>query len=168
MGASLMSAGATFRVWAPGADHVYLALDAATGYLPRPEDELVKDPASGHWIGFFPGVVDGTRYRFFVAGPGESGLKRDPWARELDLSGYPECDCIARSPASYPWHDEGFTPQAFKDLVVYQFHVGVFYARDDQGRDLRSYRSAKFLDVCVPRISSAAVTSRVVLLAVRS
>ena len=76
MGANLRGAGATFRVWAPGADHVYLALDAAAGYLPRPEDELVKDPASGHWMGFFPGVVDGTRYRFFVAGPGGSGLKR--------------------------------------------------------------------------------------------
>jgi 1,4-alpha-glucan branching enzyme len=147
MGASLLGAGATFRVWAPGAEHVYLALDAAAGYLPRPEDELARNPVSGHWTGFFPGVADGTRYRFFVIGPGGSGLKRDPWARELDLSGYPECDCIVRDPASYPWHDQGFAPPPFNDLVVYQFHVGVFYARDDQGRDLRSRRAARFLDV---------------------
>ena len=147
MGASLVGGGATFRVWAPGAEYVYLALGGGAGYLPRPDDELVKDPVSGHWTGFFPRVMDGTKYRFFVIGPGGSGLKRDPWARELDLSGYPECDCIVRNPASYPWHDGGFARPKFNDLVVYQFHVGVFYARDDQGHDLRSYRSAKFLDV---------------------
>src|SRR5712691_10936104 len=87
MGASLVGAGATFRVWAPGAQHVYLALNGAAGYLRRPDDELVKDPVSGHWMGFFPQVVDGTKYRFFVVGPGRSGPKRDPWARELDPSG---------------------------------------------------------------------------------
>ena len=46
--------GATFRVWAPGAQHVYLVLDSEDGYEPRSEDELVKDPVSGHWTGFSP------------------------------------------------------------------------------------------------------------------
>jgi 1,4-alpha-glucan branching enzyme len=104
-------------------------------------------PECGHWTGFFPKVVDGTKYRFYVIGPGRQGLKRDPWARELDPSGYPECDCIVRDPASYPWHDQGFARPAFNDLVVYQFHVGVFYARDDQGRDLRPRGPARYLDV---------------------
>jgi 1,4-alpha-glucan branching enzyme len=31
-------------------------------------------------------------------------------------------------------------------LIVYQFHVGRFYARDDEGHDRRPYRVAKFLD----------------------
>ncbi len=146
MGANLTGDGATFRVWAPGAEHVYVALDGAAGYQPRPQDELVKDPATGHWTGFFPDVVDGTKYRLFVVGPGGSGLKRDPWARELDLEGYPDCDGIVRDPGSYPWHDGGFRPPAFNDLIVYQFHVGTFYARDDQGRDRRPHRVAKFLD----------------------
>ncbi len=146
MGANLVADGATFRVWAPGASHVYVALGGAVNYQPRPEDELVKDPATGHWTGFFPGVVDGTKYRFFVVGPGGAGLKRDPWARELELYGYPDCDSIVRDPTTYPWHDQGFRPPAFHDLIVYQFHVGVFYARDGQWRDLRPYRVAKFLD----------------------
>ena len=91
-------------------------------------------------------MVDGTKYRFFVAGPGGSGFKRDPWARELELYDYPDCDCIVRDPDSYPWHDAGFRPPAFNDLVVYQFHVGRFFARDDAGRDRRPGRVAKFLD----------------------
>jgi 1,4-alpha-glucan branching enzyme len=147
MGATVLDGGTAFRVWAPGADHVYLAIDPSGGYQPRPGDELVKDPASGHWTGYFPGVTDGARYRLFVAGPGGSGLKRDPWARELDSGGYPECDCIVRDPSSYPWHDQAFVPPAFSDLVVYQFHVGVFYARDDQGNDVRPQRPGRFLDV---------------------
>jgi 1,4-alpha-glucan branching enzyme len=146
MGANLVADGATFRVWAPGAHHVYVALDGAAGYQPKPADELVKDAATGHWTGFVPQVVDGTKYRFCVVGPGGSGLKRDPWARELELYGYPDCDCIVRNPRAYPWHDSGFRPPAFNDLVVYQLHVGVFYAQDARGRDIRPYRVAKFLD----------------------
>lgn len=146
MGAKLIPDGVTFRVWAPGALHVYVALDGVADYQPKPDDELVKDPATGHWTGFFPNVVDGARYRFLVVGSGGSGFKRDPWARELELHGYPDCDGIVRDRDSYPWHDGNFRPPAFNDLVVYQFHVGVFYAQDGQGRDNRAYRVAKFLD----------------------
>jgi 1,4-alpha-glucan branching enzyme len=146
MGANLIGDGATFRVWAPRATHVYVALGGADDYQPQPQDELVKDPATGHWTGYFPGVVDGTKYRFFVVGPGGSGFKRDPWARELELYDYPDCDGIVRDPSSYPWHDRDFWPPAFNDLVVYQFHVGRFFARDGAGRDRRPGRVAKFLD----------------------
>jgi 1,4-alpha-glucan branching enzyme len=147
MGANLVAGGATFRVWAPGAEHVYVVLNGQTNYQPNPADELVKDQATGHWRGFFPGVVDGNGYRFFVVGPKGSGFKRDPWARELELYGYPDCDCLVRDPNKYPWHDQDFRPPAFSDLIIYQFHVGVFYARDGQGRDLRHHRVSKFLDV---------------------
>ena len=82
----------------------------------RPTNELLRDAATGHWTGFFPGVADGTKYRFFVVGPGGAGFKRDPWARELELEGYPDCDCIVRDPNSYPWHDQGWRPPAFSDL----------------------------------------------------
>ncbi len=147
MGANLIGNGATFRVWAPGALHVYVARSNGNPYSPRPADELVKDPRTGHWTGFLPGVTDGTLYRFFVVGPGGSGLKRDPWARELECSGFPDCDCVVRGPNSYPWHDQKFIPPAFSDLVVYQFHIGVFFARDNMGNDIRLNRVSKFLDV---------------------
>ena len=36
---------------------------------------------------------------------------------------------------------------AFRDLVVYQFHIGVYYAVDGSGNDARRQRSGTFLDV---------------------
>jgi 1,4-alpha-glucan branching enzyme len=147
MGANLVADGATFRVWAPNATHVYVALGVTDSYQPRPQDELVRNDATGHWTGFIQGVADGARYRYFVVGPGGSGLKRDPWARELELHGYPNVNCVVRRSDMYPWHDQGFRPPAFNDLIVYQFHVGVFYSRDAQGRDVRPGRVSKFLDV---------------------
>jgi 1,4-alpha-glucan branching enzyme len=146
MGANLIADGATFRVWAPGALHVHVELGGSGGFEASAANELVKDAKSGHWTGFFPGVADGTKYRLFIVGPGGAGFKRDPWARELELEGYPDCDCIVRDPDSYPWHDQDWRPPAFNELIVYQFHVGVFYARDEGGHDRRRNR-AKFLDV---------------------
>ena len=146
MGANLIGDGATFRVWAPRATHVYVALGGADDYQPRPQDELLKNPGHRPLDRLLHRCGRRHEYRFFVVGPGGSGFKRDPWARELELYDYPDCDCIVRDPGSYPWHDAGFRPPAFNDLVVYQFHVGVFFARDDAGRDRRPGRVAKFLD----------------------
>ncbi|MEA2151449.1 MAG: 1,4-alpha-glucan branching enzyme [Solirubrobacteraceae bacterium] len=145
MGAAVESGGATFRIWAPAAEHVHVLLDGAGEQDATAENELVKDPASGHWTGFVAGAGDGTTYRFFVAGPGGSGLKRDPRAREL-VQRDPGWDAIVRDPAPYPWHDEDFEAPAREDLVVYQLHIGRFFARGSRGEDLRRHRVAKFLD----------------------
>jgi len=147
MGANLAAGGATFRVWAPGASAVHVCRGGAGAYVPAPADALVKNQATGHFTGFFAGVTDGTPYRFWVVGPGGQGFKRDPWARELELGGYPDCDCIVRDPDTYPWHDASYRSPAFSDLVVYQLHIGVFYAVDDAGNDIRHRRVSKFLDV---------------------
>jgi 1,4-alpha-glucan branching enzyme len=149
MGATPTADGATFRVWAPGAAHVYIALGDVSAYRPRPQDELVVNPATGHWTGFVPGVSDGDHYRFYVVGAGgRAGLKRDPWARELEPGvALEDCDCIVRARGSYPWHHARFQAPPFHELVVYQLHVGVFSARDANGNDIRIGRVAKLLDV---------------------
>ena len=151
LGATLVPGGATFRTWAPAALEVYIALGHPTGTAPgafpkSPGDLLVKD-GSGYWAGFVPGIEDGDLYRFYVVGTGSEGFKRDPYARELELDGYPDCNCIVRDPADYPWHDQGFRPPAFNDLIVYQFHIGVFFAEDAAGNDIRRHRVCKVLDV---------------------
>jgi len=151
MGANLVPGGATFRVWAPQAREVYVSLPAPgeardAPFVRQPEKLLVKH-GDDHWTGFFPGVGDGTLYRFFVVGNGSSGYKRDPYARELEMGGSGDWRCIVRDPNSYPWHDHGYRPPAFNDLIVYQFHFGQFYAKDGAGRDIRPGRVCKFLDV---------------------
>ncbi|MBN2729245.1 MAG: alpha amylase C-terminal domain-containing protein [Bacteroidales bacterium] len=159
MGANLIDGGATFRVWAPSAKFIYVVLNGVSGYVPNADDELVKNPQSGHWTGFIPNISDGTKYRFYVIGEtghfGDNGLgqeidgegfKRDPCARELEFDDWPNVDCIIRNPNSYPWHDEGYFPPKFHELIVYQLHFGVFFSCDAQGNDNRSHRVAKFLD----------------------
>lgn len=151
MGATLVGRGATFRVWAPEAREVYVLTDdlprsRTPGWRPRAVDLLDRRP-DATWAGFVEGVRDGSPYRFYVVGPGSRGFKRDPWARELGLDPpFPDCDCLVRDPTTYPWHDAGFRPPAFRDLIIYQLHVGVFYGVDREGRDKRE-RIAKFLDV---------------------
>lgn len=81
----------------------------------------------------------------WVVGTGSTGLKRDPRARELTPD-FPASDCVVRSASLYPWHDAGFRPAEFRDLILYQLHVGVFYAVDAQGNDKRA-NIGKFLDI---------------------
>ena len=150
MGANLIPGGTTFRVWAPTADAVHIALHGGGHPDPahwRPEagNKLIRDQ-NGYWGGFVPGVGEGALYRFWTVGPAGAGYKRDPRARELELRGYPDCDGVVRGPTGYPWHDAGFRPPPFHELIVYQLHIGVFYASDGH-KDIRPDRVSKFLDV---------------------
>jgi 1,4-alpha-glucan branching enzyme len=151
MGANLVGGGATFRVWAPAAEAVFVN-GRFEGVDRFPEDadpalQLVKD-GNDFWAGFIPGVHAGDRYKFFVVGRGAPGFKRDPYARELttpqDFPGtleFPACDCVVRDPNTYQWRSQNFRPPAFNDLVIYQLHVGTFFGpQRDQGR-------GNFLDV---------------------
>jgi 1,4-alpha-glucan branching enzyme len=154
MGATLVPGGATFRVWAPNALEVHVHVSdqpdmintPAANWQPTTATRLIRSD-DGIWSGFLPGVQDGDLYRFYVVGRGDPPYKRDPYARELEFNGYPDCDCVVRDPDSYPWHDQNFQPPAFNDLIIYQFHVGTFYAVDDAGNDLRPKRVARFLDL---------------------
>src|SRR6478672_4141674 len=135
LGATLAPGGVTFRTWAPKALEVYIASKQPTGTAPA---AFPKN--SGDLL-----VKDADLYRFYVVGTGSEGFKRDPYARELEFNGYPDCNCIVRDPGTYPWHDAGFRPPAFGDLIVYQFHIGVFYAKDAAGNDIRRHRVCKIL-----------------------
>ncbi|RSM55627.1 1,4-alpha-glucan branching protein [Actinoplanes sp. ATCC 53533] len=161
LGADLIGGGVTMRFWAPAAERVHVAFGGVAGYQPRPEDELVRDPATGHWTGFFPGVGPGAKYRFLVQRAGRTGFKRDPRAYELEFYDYPECDAIVVDHDAYPWHDEQFRTPDFADLIVYQFHIGVFHAVDDEGQDRRPKRVAKLLDAVqrVPYLAELGVTA---------
>ncbi len=148
LGANLApGGGATFRTWAPAASAVYL-VGPFNGWTIKDEDfQLVQD-ARGVWSGFLAGAAEGTEYKFYVVGTGSEGYKRDPYARELSLQPtFPSSNGVVRAPDGYPWHDQDFQMPAFSDLIVYQFHIGVYYAADLAGNDARRERAGTFLDV---------------------
>jgi 1,4-alpha-glucan branching enzyme len=152
LGATVVSGGVAFRIWAPAARAMFVltgdALRAAEqpGFAPPSDAEMVA-LGDGSWGAFVTGLGEGAAYRFWVLGSGSTGFKRDPRARELSITpAYPDCDCLAHDPAAYPWHDGGFRPPEFRDLILYQLHIGTYYAVDARGQDKR--RSVgKFLDL---------------------
>jgi 1,4-alpha-glucan branching enzyme len=153
MGANLVPGGATFRTWAPRAFNAYLltsdslAASAAAGFTPRLADRLTA-LGDGTWAGFLPDAADGLAYMFWIDGPGSQGPKRDPYARELTATpAFPNSHCILRDPGAYPWHDAAWTRPDFSKLVIYQLHVGTWWAVDGTGADVRAARGGRFLDV---------------------
>ncbi|HUO97237.1 MAG TPA: alpha amylase C-terminal domain-containing protein [Rhizomicrobium sp.] len=152
LGATAEAGGVAFRAWAPNAQALYVltgpALAAARqqGFVPDPGDAMTA-LGDGTWGAFVPGAAESDAYLYWVVGNGGFGLKRDPRARELSVApAYPDSNCLVCRPQSYPWHDAGFRAPEFRDLILYQLHIGVFYGVDAQGNDKR--RSiAKFLDL---------------------
>jgi 1,4-alpha-glucan branching enzyme len=142
MGANLVETGATFRVWDPTSRRISVR-GSFNGWTDQPLQR--RGP---FWSAFIPGVKEGDEYKFFVEGQGTTGYKRDPFARELTRTpAFPASNCIVAQPRAYPWHDSGFRPPPFNEIVLYQLHVGAFFSTDAQGNDVRRQRPGRFLDV---------------------
>jgi 1,4-alpha-glucan branching enzyme len=125
VGGTLISGGATFRIWAPRANSVYVCGDF-NGWSQN-AGCLLSQIGGGHWAGFIPGLKDGDQYLFYVDGTGTVGYKCDPRARLLTfVPAFPRCNCVLRDPSQFPWHEAGFHPPAFNDAIIYQFHVGTY------------------------------------------
>ncbi len=76
-GATLTAGGATFRVYGPSAVSVFVSGDFNGWKQQDPAAQLVKQ--GNDWVGFLPGVKDGTAYKFYVVGQANPGFKRDPY-----------------------------------------------------------------------------------------
>jgi len=128
MGATLVNGGATFRAWAPLASAVYI--NGTFGGVQKSgqsDDLLLARDANGYWTGFVAAAQEGDLYRFLVVGPGSTGPKRDPYARQLATDNpFPDCSCLIRSATAYPWHDAAFVTPDFSNMIVYQLHVGTY------------------------------------------
>src|ERR1035441_1456348 len=90
MGANLVSemgvagGGATFCAWAPQATAGYVnGVFGGVSRVGQTADLLMEKDANGYWSGFVAEAREGDAYRFYVAGAGSNGYKRDPYAREL-------------------------------------------------------------------------------------
>ncbi len=127
LGATVLPDGVTFRVWVPRAQAVYLNPEvAADGSVQLTEARRMSKDGAGYCTAFEPGAADGFLYRYYVVGDDSSGYKRDPYARELKNDVFPNCNSVVRAADAYPWHDAGFVTPDFSELVIYQFHIGVF------------------------------------------
>lgn len=150
LGANLIADGATFRVWAHHARAVYII--GEVNNRERNDASLLTPDEHGHWRGFIPGVRDRQRYMFYVMGNGSEGLKRAPYARELQMP-FPS-DGIIRK-ADFPWHETRYVTPQFHDFVIYQLHVGTFFTPHVP------QKGGTFLNVArkIPHLASLGITA---------
>ncbi len=150
MGATVLPNGTGFRTWAPNAVAVYVVAGQQLIAAPPDTTNPLTPLGDGSWGGFLPGAGEGIPYMFYIQGAGSKGWKRDPFARELTLSpAFPDSFCVARDPGTYPWHDQGWQTPPFADFIIYQLHVGTWWAQDDAGADVRAGRGGTFLDAAM-------------------
>ena len=135
--------GVTVKIWGPSASEVYIngRFNGVNSFTQDQDKNLLLKKRGEDWTGFLAGAKPGETYKFFVVGDDGGGFKRDPDARELTLEPlFPHSDCIVRDPNVFPWHDAGFRPPRFNEMVVYQLHIGTFSRRAGQ-------RMSTYLDV---------------------
>ena len=111
MGANVVEGGVQFRVWAPTATRV----DVAIGDVLFP---MVREDAES-WFAFVAGISPGTRYRYRID---DHGLFPDPYSRSQPDGPHGPSEIV--DPAAYEWHDGAWMGVGIDGLVVYECHVG--------------------------------------------
>ncbi len=113
-GATVMSDGVRFRLWAPGCNRLSLVLEDDDRTVPmavRPD---------GFFETFVPGLGAGALYRYLLP----NGTKvPDPASRfqPRDVDGPSE----VVDPDAYLWR-ESWTGRGWDEIVLYELHVGAF------------------------------------------
>lgn len=127
LGATLGSAGATFRLWAPSAKAVSLHGDFAT--MPLAMSRL-PPPHDGNFAVRVASARAGQRYRFLVTAQDGSVLQRlDPYGRQVQ-----DGQSVLVDPASYHWASPPYVRPGKNGLVVYELHAGSFNCPTDPAR----------------------------------
>ncbi|OYP38035.1 alpha-amylase family glycosyl hydrolase [Rhodopirellula sp. MGV] len=154
LGATLTFGGVMFRTWAPAATQVMLR-----GSFSDWADVPLERDGEGFWSKFVPGAKEGDQYKFYVVGTGSAGYKRDSHARAIYRHG--SRNCAVTNPASFPWHDANWKTPPYEHFIIYQLHVGAFFAEDEHGVDQRPNRVATFIDVIrkIPYLADLGVTA---------
>ena len=123
--------GWAFRVWAPGAQMVYLVGD----FNSWSDLEMERDEA-GVWSVFVPGAQAGQLYKYNVHGSDGSWVHRaDPYALSAELR--PGMASRLTDPAALEsvWTDEAWMRRRDKNydlpMSIYELHAGSWKRRED-------------------------------------
>ena len=122
LGATLVTGGAVFRVWAPGAATCHVRGEFNGWGLGDPMTRLGE-----YFVRRVGGATAGQQYKFFF-GPGDI-WKTDARARAIDAGD--NLNSIIEDPFGYAWQTTDFQTPDKEEMTVYQLHVGQFAGRND-------------------------------------
>lgn len=116
-GAEVSHDSVRFRVWAPSAHRMTLALES-----PPPARMVPMTAAGDGWFEVNSSHArPGTRYRFVL----EDGMHvPDPVSR-FNVDDVHGASMVV-DPAGFDWRDEGWQGRPWEDAVIYELHVGAF------------------------------------------
>ncbi|HET6568010.1 MAG TPA: alpha-amylase family glycosyl hydrolase [Rhodothermales bacterium] len=120
MGAVVDANGATFRVWAPHANEVWVT-GTFNGWQQKATPLAKED--GGVWSTHVEGAKAGDRYKFVIRNGKQTFEKIDPYARMVDRS---EKRAVVYDPGAFDWGDDRFRTSPWNELVLYELHVGTF------------------------------------------
>jgi 1,4-alpha-glucan branching enzyme len=121
LGATPVTGGTVFRVWAPGAASAHVRGDFNGWSLANPMVRLEED-----FIARINGTATGQNYKYYF---NNSLWKPDPRARFLNNA--QSYNARITNPRGYQWRNPWFSPAPAEEWVVYQLHIGSFAGRND-------------------------------------
>jgi maltooligosyltrehalose trehalohydrolase len=121
IGAEVTSGGVSFRVWAPRAKQVEIAivesgLKGASGRLPLAREE------GGYFSGVCAECEVGSLYGFYLND--EERLYPDPMSRFQPQGSHGPSQVV--DPSSFEWTDRHWPGRSIRGQVIYEMHVGTF------------------------------------------
>jgi 1,4-alpha-glucan branching enzyme len=138
IGCTLTPAGGFFRVWAPHAADVAVALQDGKQWdrgAASTVHDLARGPG-GYWSATVPEAAPGQLYRFRITTrDGDVLWRLDAAARDVLDSGLtrrPDGHNASLVPDAGPHPWAPFRPPRFENFLIYQFHVGTFAGRGDE------------------------------------
>jgi maltooligosyltrehalose trehalohydrolase len=128
IGAELLGPSlAHFRVWAPSAKRLEVALQADGHPDAAPRFVELAPEGGGYFSGEAEGVGAGALYRFRLDGDGHS--HPDPASRFQPLGPHGQ-SCVV-DPRAFRWTDSQWRGLPLKGQVIYEMHVGAFTPEGD-------------------------------------
>lgn len=126
MGAIVHANGVAFRVWAPNAQAVYVKGDFNNW---SDQKNPLNKEENGYWYATINNAHCGQEYKFVIINGDQILDKSDPYTRQMNSS---SGNSVIYDPSEFDWQNDNFSIPALNELVIYEIHIGSFFA-DKQG-----------------------------------
>lgn len=139
LGAHRTPEGYVFRVWAPGADAVYVIGEFNGWDMSLPMSRISD---GGVWEAYCAGARDGQMYKFRIVGHGKTQDKADPYAFRSETP--PGTASVLGDIPEFEWHDGAWLSRRAANmnrsefyrqpLNIYELHIGSWKHGADGGQ----------------------------------